>query len=218
MFPPSHPRPRGLFFSFEGIDGSGKSTQARLLGEALRARGHRVTEVREPGGTPLGEAVRALLLSKTSDITPRAEALLFSAARAQLVASVIEPALANDKVVIADRYVDSTQAYQGAGRDLENGGAQLKAVSSFATWGIMPDRTYLVVVPLSTSEARRASREEDRMEATGSDFRRRVADSYERIAGCDPDRIMRIDGVRHPNVVHQEILEDALVQLSRIGR
>ena len=108
-----------MFISFEGIDGSGKTTQARLLAEALRSRGHTVVEVREPGGTHLGEQVRSLLLDSSAAIDPRAELLLFSAARAQLVVEVIQPALDRGAIVIADRFFDSSTAYQGAGRDLD---------------------------------------------------------------------------------------------------
>ncbi|HEX9950230.1 MAG TPA: dTMP kinase [Rubricoccaceae bacterium] len=201
------PARRGLFFSFEGIDGSGKSTQARLLAAALSEAGHQVVMVREPGGTALGEQIRALLLDPASDITPRAEALLFAAARAQLVEGVIEPALSAGHHVVADRYVDSTTAYQGAGRGL---GASLDAVSAFATEGRMPDRTYLVTVSLQISSARRARRDADRMENPSDAFRQRVAEAYQTTASQFPDRMLVVEGTGPEADVHRQILDDAV--------
>jgi dTMP kinase len=207
------PPTSGTFLSFEGIDGSGKSTQARLLVDALRARGHEVVAVREPGGTPLGESVRSLLLDPETHVSPRAEALLFSAARAQLVSAVIEPALARGAVVVADRFADSTEAYQGAGRDLQTGTALLEAVSTFATAGRTPTRTYLVQVPLDVALGRRSNRSADRMESAGDAFLSRVADAYDRLARHASDRVVRVNGHRPIQDVHDEILADVLVQI-----
>jgi dTMP kinase len=197
---------RGLFFSFEGIDGSGKSTQARLLANALSEAGLSVLSVREPGGTVLGEQIRTLLLNPEAAISPRAEALLFAAARAQLVEDVIEPALLAGQHVIADRFVDSTTAYQGAGRQLGNG---LNALSHFATSGRMPDRTYIVSVTLEEAIRRRASRAADRMEQTDHAFQTRILQEYEAIAEREPMRVLAVDGSCLTELIHQRVLADA---------
>lgn len=209
----SHVR-RGLFFSFEGIDGSGKSTQARLLAEALKRLGERFVSVREPGGTPVGEQVRAILLDPASQITDRAEALLFASARAQLVETIIEPALAVGIHVIADRYVDSTSAYQGGGRDL---GRSLDAVSEFATNGLMPDRTYLVSLSLESAEERLTTRGADRMEMSPTDVRERTATVYDRLASGSEVRIFAIDGRLAIADIHHLILSDALTWIQSAG-
>lgn len=197
---------RGLFFSFEGIDGSGKSTQAQMLVDALRASGETVVAVREPGGTPLGESIRSVLLDPGASITPRAEALLFAAARAQLVETVIDPALLAGKHVIADRYTDSTTAYQGAGRNL---GPSVEAVTAFATWGRLPDRTYLVALSPSEALRRRSAREADRMELMSDGIRVRIAEAYSRIAAESSGRIMIVDGSGMPDAIGQSIELDA---------
>ena len=195
-----------MFFSFEGIDGSGKSTQALLLGDALERMGGRVVRVREPGGTVIGEQVRMLLLDPTSRIADRAEALLFAAARAQLVEEVIEPALQSGAIVVADRYVDSTSAYQGGGRHL---GESVDDVSAFATNGRMPDRTYIVALSLEAAATRRSARAADRMEQPTDAFRQRIAASYERLAAAYPTRILEVDGRLTADALHEIILQDA---------
>lgn len=200
------PAARGLFFSFEGIDGSGKSTQARLLGNALRDAGETVVAVREPGGTPLGEAVRGLLLDPETLITPRAEALLFAAARAQLVQTVIEPALLAGHHVIADRYVDSTSAYQGAGRRL---GESVHPVIVFATSGRMPDRTYLITLSPEEALRRRSTRHSDRMELQPDDFLNRIAESYDQLALDYPERVLAVRGDQAPETISQIVEQDA---------
>lgn len=197
---------RGLFFSFEGIDGSGKSTQAKRLAEALSASGQTVVTVREPGGTPLGEEIRSVLLNPDASITPRAEALLFAAARAQLVETVVEPALASGYHVIADRYVDSTTAYQGSGRHL---GESVEAVSAFATFGRLPDRTYLVVLSPEEALFRRSSREADRMELPPEEFRVRIAEAYSRLATQSSVRILTVDGTETSERISEIIERDA---------
>lgn len=206
MSPTEPPARRGLFFSFEGIDGSGKSTQAHLLADALRASGETVVAVREPGGTPLGEAVRSVLLDPEASITPRAEALLFAAARAQLVETVIEPALRAGHHVIADRYVDSTTAYQGAGRNL---GDSVEAVTAFATCGRVPDRTYLVMLSPDEALRRRSSREADRMERVPNAVRIRIAKAYSHLAAQSAARILPVDGGGALGAIHQVIEVDA---------
>ena len=174
-----------MFVSLEGLDGVGKSTQARLLAERLRTAGHEVVDCREPGGTPLGERVRTLVLDHGDwDVTPRAEALLFAASRAQLVADVIAPALDRGAWVICDRYIDSSVAFQGGGRAL--GPETVRGVSLFATGGLVPDRTIiLVTTPREAAEA-------DRIESEGDGFRRAVAATFAAIAEAEPDRVAAV--------------------------
>ena len=198
-----------MFISFEGIDGSGKSTQARGLAHALRARGHSVVEVREPGGTELAEAVRRLLLDPESEITPRAELLLFSAARADLVERVIRPALERNQIVIADRFFDSTTAYQGAGRGLADP-EWLDAFHQFATAGLAPDRTYLLTLPPAVAAERTGARgERDRMEGAGLGFYRRVADGYAALARKHAQRVLQLDGTLPAAELRHTVLKDA---------
>lgn len=197
--------PRTVFLSFEGIDGSGKTTQARRIADHLEARGCEVVRVREPGGTPLGESIRSLLLQPDVEITPRAELLLFSAARAQLVETVIVPALARGAIVVADRFFDSTTAYQGGGRgvlDIESA----EAFHSFVTSGLAPHRTVIVDVDVETSLRRRAGQIPDRLEAVGVDFQHRVREAYRALAAHAPERIVVVDGSAEEAVVTQEIL------------
>lgn len=209
MFHVTPPLPSSLFFSFEGIDGSGKSTQARLLADALRAAGESVLSVREPGGTRLGEEIRSLLLSPDWTISPRAELLLFGAARAELTDAVIEPALANGTHVIADRFVDSTEAYQGAGRQLDQR-VSIAHLNDLATNGRTPDRTYLISITPKESVRRLSSRKQDRMEMADEPFRNRVSASYNEIASREPQRVLMIDGTESLAIIHRTIREDAL--------
>ncbi|GAB5536443.1 MAG: dTMP kinase [Rubricoccaceae bacterium] len=183
-----------MFISFEGIDGSGKSTQVSRLAASLRAEGREVLLVREPGGTPLSESVRSLLLDPQADIHPLAELFLFTAARAQLVHGVIQPALASGTVVIADRYADSTLAYQGAGRgvsDVET----LRSIQSCATSGLQPDHTFVLDIAPEDAAQRRSNRggNKDRMEGASLDFYHRVRDSYLKLATQAPERIHVLD-------------------------
>lgn len=204
----SLPLLRSVFFSFEGIDGSGKSTQVHLLADALRSEGHEVVVVREPGGTPLGEQVRSLLLDSEADIDPRSELLLFSAARAQLVSHVVRPALDQGAVVIADRFFDSSTAYQGAGRELETAN-WFSTFHSFVTGGVVPDRTYLVDVNPRLALSRRGTKA-DRLEAASDSFFARVQQGYRQIARSQPERVLIVDGSATPEEVHAQIILDAL--------
>lgn len=178
----------GIFISFEGIDRSGKSTQAALLAERL---GDRTLLVREPGGTELSEKVRDLLKDPSVPMSDRAEALLFAGARADLVASVIRPALQAGRVVIADRFIDSSLAYQGAARGL--GVDQIASVNLWACDGLLPDLTVLVSVDPAVAVARGAE-ENDRFENEGVEFQRRVAEAYDEIAVHYSERVARVDG------------------------
>jgi dTMP kinase len=191
----------GYFISFEGIDRSGKSTQASVLAEEL---GESALHVREPGGTLFGERARGILKDPEVPLTGRAEALLFAAARAELVDDVIVPALAAGKVVIADRYVDSSLAYQGIVRDL--GVDQVEKLNKWATQLLMPDLTILIELDPKIA-LERGAEEHDRFEDEGTSFQQKVADAYDTLAAASPDRIVRIDGNRGPDEVAVDVRE-----------
>lgn len=190
---------RGHFISFEGIDRSGKSTQAALLAESLSGR---ALLVREPGGTNLSERVRAILKDPTIPLTARAEALMFAAARADLVERVIEPALAEGRVVIADRYVDSSLAYQGAARGL--GVDEIARLNDWGTGGITPDLTLLIAIDPARARQRGAE-VDDRFEDEGLAFQQRIAAAFDALAAENRDRFTRIDGDREPAAVAADV-------------
>ena len=196
-----------LFISFEGPDGSGKSTQARLLAEVLRGRGYPVTETREPGGTPLGERVRALLLDpQAPSATPLAMTFLFSAARTQLVSEVIRPALSQGETVIADRFADSTIAYQswGLGLDL----AVARQLAEIATGGLYPDVVIYVDVPPIVGLERVAMRgTRNRLDEETLGFHERVRAGYHGLIEEDSGRWIVIDGDAPVEVVHGNVLQ-----------
>ncbi|YAL83704.1 dTMP kinase [Dermacoccaceae bacterium W4C1] len=181
--------PRGLFVVFEGGDGAGKSTQLERLEAHLSARGERVLRTREPGGTPLGASIRQLLLHG-DEVVPRAEALLFAADRAQHVQTTVRPALARGEVVLQDRYLDSSVAYQGAGRALD--AAQVLELSRWATEGLTPDLTVLLDVSPEVGRARRGGTD-DRLEQEADDFHARVREHFLALAAQEPQRYLVLD-------------------------
>ncbi len=193
---------RGRLIAFEGVEGAGKSTQVELLRQALEKAGHRVVTTREPGGTPVGEQVRSILLDPASALEARTEALLFAAARAQLVEQVIRPALERGEVVLCDRYLDSSLAYQGAARGL--GVEAVAAINRFATAGLVPDLVVLLRLDPAEGLARgRGGR--DRIERQDLEFHRRVARGFLDLAAADPGRFVVIDAAAPPDEVAAEV-------------
>jgi dTMP kinase len=195
-----------MFITLEGPDGSGKTTQAHLLTEWLRGRGHDVVLTREPGGTDIGDQIRAVLHEPSNTaMDARTEILLYSAARAQHVAQLIRPALADGRVVVSDRYADSTLAYQGYGRglDLET----LRRITTFATGGLVPDLTlYLDIVPEEGLQRRLLGGEEwNRLDAEALTFHRRVREGYLRLVADHPERWEVVDANRSVEKVQDEI-------------
>ncbi len=192
---------RGRFITFEGIDGSGKSTQVELLSRRLEVLSIDHLIVREPGGTDVGEKIREILLSKGVKMTARTEFLLYSASRANLTEKIIIPALREGKIVISDRYFDSSTAYQGFGRGIEM--EYVDVINRFATFGLMPDITFIIDVRIETSIERKNLR--DRIESEGLEFLERVKKAYLEMAKKS-ERFVLIDGERDPNLIHDEIV------------
>lgn len=194
-----------MFFSFEGIDGSGKTTQLGRLKERLEDTGMAVIATREPGGTRLAEAIRALLLDGRDAVEARAELLLFGASRAQHVAQIIRPALEAGQWVLSDRFADSSQAYQGSlGLDSDF----IRAMNAFATGEVQPKRTFFLDVPPEVGFERRRGSTEDRIEARGLEFLTSVRARYLEIARREPERIVVLDGALPPDQLAATIWED----------
>jgi len=197
---------KGSFITFEGIDGCGKSTQAKLLLEYLNSNGTNAILVREPGGTRISEEIRQVLLNTDRrELTHRTEALLMTASRAQLTDEIIIPNLEDGKTVIADRYIDSTVAYQGGGRGIEI--AWLHELNQFATDRLLPNITFFVDI-LPEEASRRKDSESDRIEEGGLDLQYRVRDTYLSLAEKEPNRIIVIDGYGSEAEIHQKIIEE----------
>jgi len=200
---------RGLFITFEGMDGCGKTTQMRRLGKRLRRAGHAVLETIEPGGTGIGLQIRSILLdSANRELSPNTELLLYFAARAQNVDQLIQPALGQGSIVLSDRFTDSSVAYQGSGRGL--GVETVLALDRIACRGLKPDLTLLIEIDLVTSLARAEARNRhgnrtDRMEEQEAAFYARVWEAYTALAAAEPDRIRLIDGRLGVDQVAQEI-------------
>jgi dTMP kinase len=196
-----------VLITVEGLDGAGKTTLVAGLSAALEKRGDRVVVLREPGGVAVSERIRELLKDPSVEIDPRAEALLYAAARAQLVAQELRPLLDSGTTVLLDRFVDSSLAYQGAGRGL--GVEEIRALNAFGTRGLTPDRTLLLRVDPTTGLGRIAGRPADRLEQEGVAFFAAIAEAYDALAAAEPERIAVIDAAQAPEAV----LADALAAL-----
>jgi dTMP kinase len=202
--------PRGRLITIEGIDGAGKTTVAVALADELNARGLDLRLLREPGGVVVAERIRELVKDPTLPVGPRAEALLYAAARAQLVEEALDPLLSQGAWVLLDRFVDSSLAYQGGGRAL--GIAEVRAINEFATHGLLPDRTLLLEVDVSVGRGRSREREEglDRLERERDEFFSQVAAAYLELWREDPERIRRIDASKPL----EQVVAASLEQLS----
>jgi dTMP kinase len=204
---------RGRLVTIEGLDGAGKSTLAASLARAIAGRGHTVELLREPGGVEVSERLRALVKDPTLEVAPRAEALLYAAARAQLVHELLIPLLERDTFVLLDRFVDSSLAYQGAGRAL--GVEEVRAINLFATGGLTPDRTLLLRISPASRRARLRERatEPDRLEREDDGFFAVIAAAYDELARAEPARIRALDAAQPPEHVLREAvaaIEDLL--------
>ena len=197
----------GLFITFEGGDASGKTTQIGLLAEWLKGKGHTVLVTREPGGSDLGNELRDIVLHRRGFIAPRAEALIYAADRAHHIHEIVRPALQRGEVVLQDRYLDSSVAYQGAGRVLDP--VEVRNLSLWATEELMPEVTILLDVPAGIGAKRQASEERqyDRLEAEALDFHERVRESYVGLAHAEPERFEVIDGIASIEDIHQLIAQ-----------
>ncbi|AUS07514.1 dTMP kinase [Laceyella sacchari] len=201
---------RGLFITFEGPEGAGKSTQINRLAQNLKERGIPCVQVREPGGTYIGDLIRSMVLHnpECSDMKQRTETLLYAASRAQLVEEVIRPALARGEVVLSDRYVDSSLAYQGHGARWSLD--EIRWINHWATNGLVPDRTYLLDVPVELGEERMQKRglKKDRMESKEKMFHERVRSGYLSLAQEKPERYVVLDGRMSVEKISERIMQD----------
>ena len=198
---------RGQLVTFEGIDGSGKSTQAVLVADWLREQGVKVLSLREPGGTAIGESIRKILLAKANTaMCMETELLLFSAARAQLIREVIQPALASGSWVVCDRFYDSTTAYQGYGRGIDR--SMIHQLQAIATGGLRPDKTFLLDVTIPVALDRLAGRpgKADRLDEEDTDFMVRTREGYLDILREEPDRLIRIDADQTETEIKDQII------------
>ena len=195
---------KGLFITFEGGDGCGKTTQIKLLDEYLRSKGYQTLLTREPGSKGLGIKLREILLNYDGEVSPRAESFLFLADRAQHVDCIIKPALENGVIVLCDRHTDSTVAYQGYGRGLDL--EQIHNLNSIATNGLKPDLTIVLDVDVETSQ-KRVGAEKDRMESAGIEFFERVRKGFLEIAKQEPERVKVVDSTQTIEEIHKQILE-----------
>jgi dTMP kinase len=205
---------RGRLITIEGLDGAGKTTLALALRDELVDRGHDVRLLREPGGVPVAERIRELVKDPGLQVAPRAEALLYAAARAQLVGEAIRPLLESGAWVLLDRFVDSSLAYQGAGREL--GVEQVRAINEFATGGLRPDRTLLLTIDPSVGLLRARAREAppDRLEQERTAFFEVIAAAYAELAAAEPERMRVIDATEPP----ARVLDAALDELADLFR
>ena len=195
---------RGLFITFEGADGCGKTTQIRLLDEYLKKHGYDTVLTREPGAKGLGEKLREILLNYDGDVSPNCESFLFLADRAQHVDCIIKPAVESGKIVLCDRHTDSTVAYQGYGRGLDLN--RINLLNNIATDGLKPDITIVFDIDVETS-MQRVGKEKDRMESAGVEFFNRVRQGYIEIAQNEPDRVKLIDSSDTIDNIHQKVVD-----------
>lgn len=212
--------PRLPFITFEGSEGSGKSTQAERLAARLQRCGLPCILTREPGGTPIGESIRDLLqfVPHNSNMTPETELLLFEASRGQLVREVIKPALERGLCVIADRFSDSTTVYQGAARKLDR--ETIERLNAFAVGDCVPDITFVLDVDAATAESRmqREPRKADRMEQQPAEFYERVREGYRDLAAHEPKRIVLVNGSRDPDQIESEVWERLCSRFSVLAK
>lgn len=194
---------RGLFITFEGADGCGKTTQLNLLKEYFTDNGYEVVVTREPGAKGLGEKLRDILLNYDGEVSDRCESFLFLADRAQHIDTIVKPALEQGKIILCDRHTDSTVAYQGYGRGLDI--EQINKLNNIATDGLKPDLTFVFDVDVETSMAR-VGGEKDRMESSGNDFFNKVRNGYLEIAKCEPQRVKVIDAKLPIDKVFEQVL------------
>ena len=194
----------GLFITFEGGDGCGKTTQIKLLDEYLRSKGYRTLLTREPGSKGLGVKLREILLNYDGEVSPTCESFLFLADRAQHVDCIIKPALQEGVIVLCDRHTDSTVAYQGYGRGLDL--EQIHRLNNIATSGLKPDLTIVLDVDVETSQ-KRVGDEKDRMESAGVEFFERVRQGFLEIAKQEPERVKVVDSTQTIQEIHEQILE-----------
>ena len=210
------PERKGYFISFEGNDGAGKSTQARFLAQRLVQCGYEVQLTREPGGSPMAEQIREILLSNANtDIKPVTEALLYAAARAQHVRDVIKPALDAGKIIISDRFVDSSIAYQGAGRGL--GIERVRQMNAPAVDGVMPSATVFLALSPEAAEQRQHARTKDRLELEGAEFHQRVADAYQSMIAAEPERFLVIQATGKKQETAEKVFNAVIERLGRDG-
>ena len=204
----------GIFITFEGIEGCGKTTQVMMLKGYLESKGYTITATREPGGTGLGEKIRAILLNNICElITPLAELFLYEACRLQIIEEVIKPAMEQGKIVICDRYTDSTTAYQGYGKGLDL--QTVTKINKLVTGRFLPDLTFVIDCNVETGLKRAWTRinnireldKEDRFEKEGAAFHKKVRNGYLNIAANEPERVKVIDGEREIDAIHREICE-----------
>ena len=193
-----------MFITFEGIDGSGKSTQILLLREYLVKNGHKVVTLREPGGTELSEYIRAVLLNKKLEVSDISELLLFQAARADLVKTIVQPSLEQGRIVLSDRYFDSTTAYQGYGRGIDM--EVIKKSNQIGCLGVLPDMTFYLKIERSVGQNRDIEKDRDRMELSGDEFYDKVINGYDELAKNEK-RFVTIDGNQEVKAIHAIVVE-----------
>ncbi|MCK5147813.1 dTMP kinase [bacterium] len=207
---------KGLFFSFEGLDGSGKSLQSEALTRRLRDHGYNVLQLRDPGGTQISEAIRNILLDlRHNAMDSVTELLLYEAARSQVVAEKIKPALSRGDIVICDRFYDSTTAYQGYGRGLSL--ELIGKANDIGSHGITPHRTYILDIPWDESLKRRAGTKADRLESEARQFYADIREGYRKMTDAAPERFLWLDGTASPDQLEQTIGLDAFKNIDHIN-